>query len=67
MTKVYDQRTIRKNIEDGVTKAEEYNKFLKALPDEANIAEEVPYTDEDDELPPESTEGAEDTSLPEAE
>lgn len=54
--KIYDQRTVRKSIEDGVTKPEEYNKFLKALPDESSIAEEVPYTDEDDELPIEISE-----------
>ena len=48
MTKFFDQRTVRKSIENGVTKEEDFNKFLKSLPDEASLADEVPYKDEDD-------------------
>ena len=67
-TKVFDQRTIRKSIENGVTREEDYKKYLKALPDESNAAEEVPYEDENDlDIPPDiSGEGSEDETKEEA-
>ncbi|MDO8519022.1 MAG: hypothetical protein Q7T11_02535 [Deltaproteobacteria bacterium] len=46
--KIFDQRTVRKQIEDGTTKEEDYKKFLKTLPDESANADQVPYEDEDD-------------------
>ena len=55
--RIYDHRTVRKSIADGATKAEDYNKFLKSLPDETDQAEEVPYEDENDlDIPLEITE-----------
>ena len=67
-TKMFDQRTVRKSIENGVTKEEDYKKYLKALPDESNAAEEVPYEDENDlDIPLDiSDEGSEDETKEEA-
>lgn len=45
--KYFDQRTIRRNIENGVIKEDEFQKFLKSLPDEAQNGQEAPLEDDD--------------------
>jgi hypothetical protein len=39
--KIYDVRVIERNVQRGITKAEDHDKFQKELPDDAENAEFV--------------------------
>ena len=41
-----DHRTLKRNLAQGLVKEEDYQKFLKSLPDESENCETVPFEDE---------------------
>lgn len=45
-----DKRVVQKNIESGVVKKDDFEKYIKSLPDEKENSEQVPF--EEDELFP---------------
>lgn len=46
--KLFDQRIVKRNIQQGLIKEEDHQKFLKSLPDEKNNYEEVPFEEEEE-------------------
>lgn len=44
--KYLDQRTYQRNIKSGLIKEDDYKSHMKALPDDAQNCEEVPFEDE---------------------
>ncbi len=43
--KVFDQRTVKRNIKQGLIKNEDYQKFIKTLPDDAEALDILPFED----------------------
>lgn len=45
--KLFDQRTLKRNLEKGLLKEDDYQKYLKSLPNDEDNFETVPF-DEDE-------------------
>lgn len=59
--KKFDRRTIEKNLREGVVSAEEWNKFLRSLPDVSDNVDFVIIQEEKGEAPEDRRERSEES------